>query len=255
MRDGTLRYAPNTPGVRVEGRGPGGGTYWRRRFVVMGVCLALLAAAAWSLSDTFTVQPSESAARSGISSSGAGAAGDTSPAGSAARRGHVVATNSHSGSKSRHAPGAVPPTAQAPGSAAAGGFGGVRPGFCPWHAIVLSVTANQVQFGPVQQPVFRLSVVSTQRTACSFDIGRGHLALVIREGSARIWSSGDCVSGSGSLITALGRGVPEVVAMAWNKNRSSPGCSGPVRLVPPGSYTAYGVDGPLVSAPLSFRLR
>jgi len=256
MGDGTLRYAPNAAGIRVEGRRPGARTYWRRRFVVLGICLAALAAAAWSLSGALTVQPIRPAARTGISGPGVGTAGATSPIGSASRHGHVIVSNSHAGSQSRQGLGTVPGTAPAPGpSAPAGGLGGVKPGFCPWRTIVLSLTANQIQFGPVQQPVFRLSVVSTQRTACWFDIGPGHLALVINEGSARIWSSGDCVSKAGSLVTTLRRGVPAVVAIAWSKNRSSPGCGGPVRPVTAGSYIAYAIAGPLVSAPLSFRLR
>lgn len=254
MGDGTLRYAPNAPGVQVGGRKPGAGAYWRRRFIVLGGCLAALAAAAWSLSDALTVQPMRSAPSAGTLDRGAAAG--SSPAGTANRHGRIAAGNDHAGPGSGHDRGTLP--AAAPAHATPGVAGArdrVRPGFCPWHAIVLSVTANQVQFGPVQQPVFRLSVVSTQRTACSFDVGPGHLALLVKAGSARIWSSGDCVNGAGSVIVTLRRGVPATVSIAWNKNRSSPGCGLPVRPVPSGSYSGYGVAGPLISAPLPIRLR
>ncbi len=253
MRDAALRYAPNASGVRVEAREPHAVTYWRRRFVVLGICLATLAGGAWSLSGALTAQPMKPAGRTGISGPD-GAAGGTSPKGSAAGPGHV-ATGGHLRAPTQRGQGTGPVTAPAAGrSATAGGLGGVR-GFCAWHAVVLSLTANQSRFGPVQQPVFRLSVVSTQRTACSFDIGPGHLALVIKNGSARIWSSGDCLGGAGSQVTALRRGVPAIVSIAWDKNLSSPGCGGPASPVQPASYTAYAVDGPLVSAPLGFRLR
>jgi hypothetical protein len=119
---------------------------------------------------------------------------------------------------------------------------------------VLSLSASQIRFGPSQQPNFGVSVVSTQPIDCSFNVGPGHLALVIKEGPATIWSSADCVKGSGNLVTALRRGVPTVVAFGWNKKTSSPGCAGPVQSVPVGSYTAYAMDGPLVSAPASVRL-
>jgi hypothetical protein len=253
MRDGTFRYVPNAFRVRVEAGEPHAGTFWRRRFVVLGVSLATLVGAFWSLSDALTVQPINRTGGTGISGPGAGAAGGTSPAGNAAGRGHV-ATSGHVGSPARQRQGTGSRTAPAPGpSATAGGLGGVM-GFCPRHALVLSLTANQSRFGPVQQPVFRLSVVSTQRAACSFDIGPGHLALVIMKGSARIWNSGDCVSGTGSQVTPLRRGVPATVSIAWDKNLSLPGCGGPVRAAPPARYTAYPVDGPLIGAPLRFWL-
>jgi hypothetical protein len=119
---------------------------------------------------------------------------------------------------------------------------------------VLSLSASQVHFGARQQPAFSLSVVSTQPADCSFNVGPGHLAVVIKEGPARIWSSADCVNGTGSLVTALRRGVPTVVAVDWNRRMSSPGCGGMSRAVPAGSYTAYAVEGSIVSPAVNFRI-
>jgi hypothetical protein len=120
---------------------------------------------------------------------------------------------------------------------------------------VLSASANQVDFAPGQRPTFSLSVVSTQPTDCSFNVGAGHLALVIKEGPARIWSSADCATGTGSLVTALRRGVPKVISVGWNEKTSTRGCKVPSRSVSAGAYTAYAVDGSLVSSPVRFRLR
>jgi hypothetical protein len=78
---------------------------------------------------------------------------------------------------------------------------------------------------------------------------------VITEGPTRLFSSAYCAKGSRSLITALSRGVPTIVAISWNRRTSSPGCSSRMRLVPPGSYTGYAVDGSLASSPVTFRLR
>jgi hypothetical protein len=229
-------------------------TYWRRRFVVLAVALATLAVTAWSLSEALRVQPD----LSGPSATGHG------PSGGAAA---PQAGGSHSGGAGTHraggSPGAGtrthaghrPGAAHTPkASSSHGAFGGFKPKFCSWHSIVLSASANQVSLGPGQQPTFSLSVVSTQPTDCSFNVGPAHLALVIREGPARIWSSADCVSGTGSLVTALRRGVPTDVAIGWNEKTSAPGCNGPARSVPAGRYTAYAVDGSLVSAPVTFRL-
>jgi hypothetical protein len=119
---------------------------------------------------------------------------------------------------------------------------------------VLSVFAGQTQFGPKDSPTFELSIVSTQPAECTFNIGSAHLALVIKEGSTRIWSSADCAVGTPSLDAALGRGVPTVVTVTWNRKTSAPGCSGRTMRVPSGSYTAYAVDGAITSQPITFRL-
>lgn len=244
-------------------------TYWRRRFVVLAVALATLAAAAWSLSEAFKVQldvTGPATTGHGPSGGGAGPQGGSPGGATGTRHGHGAdgAHGAHSGrgsasgapggtrTQASHRPGGVhKPTA----SPSPGAFGGFKPKFCSWHSIVLSASANQADFAASQRPSFSVSVVSTQPTDCSFNVGPGHLGLIIKEGPARIWSSADCVTGSGSLVTALRRGVPTVVAISWNKKTSTPGCAGPARSVPAGTYTAYAVDGSLASGPVTFRLR
>jgi hypothetical protein len=140
----------------------------------------------------------------------------------------------------------------APGQA--NGHGTILPAFCARSDVVLSLFTSQTQYGRRQQPIFDVSVVSTQQAECSFNIGSQHLALVIREGPARIWSSADCAAGTGGLIAALKRGVPTVLTFNWQRQTSAPGCSARTRPVPPGTYTAYAVDGPLTSVPVTIRL-
>jgi hypothetical protein len=222
--------------------------------VVLAVALATLAAAAWSLSEALRVQPAlkpPSTAGHGPPGGAAGPQGAGSPSAGAAHHGHGSGSGSGAGTRAGHKPGtATKPTS----STSPGAFGGFKPKFCSWHSIVISVSATQVSFTAGQRPNFSLSVVSTQPTDCSFNVGPRHLALVIKEGPAKLWSSADCVRGTGSLVTALRRGVPTDVAIGWNEKTSTPGCGGPARSVPAGTYTAYAVDGSLVSAPVTFRL-
>ena len=229
-------------------------TYWRRRFIVLAVALAALGGGAWSLSAALKVQPGPT--RPATTGHGP-ASGATTPRGgrtTGTQHGHGSASGAPSASSTQagHSPGGVRKPSASPSP---GAFGGFKPKFCSWHSVVISTSASQVQFTSGQRPSFSLSVVSTQPADCSFNVGPGHLALVIKEGPARIWSSADCVKGAGSLVTALRRGVPTVVAIGWDKKTSAPGCSGLARSVPAGTYTAYAVDGSLTSAPVTFRLR
>jgi hypothetical protein len=229
-------------------------TYWRRRFVILAIGLSLLAAASWTLSQAVMVS-SSTPQRSGqggqatgtdTSRQGSGRPGDVTSGDAAgqasASRGHGSAAGLSTGHRPQPQPSATT------------SFGGFKPAFCSWHSIVISLSAAQVHYAPGEQPSFSLSIVSTQPTACSFNVGPSHLALVIKEGPARIWSSADCVNGSGSLVAALHRGVPTVVTIDWNRRTSSPGCSGPVRSVPAGTYTGYAVDGSLTSGPVPIQL-
>jgi hypothetical protein len=114
---------------------------------------------------------------------------------------------------------------------------------------------RQVKVAAGARPTFDVSVVSTQRADCSFNIGAGHLALVIKRGQVRVWSSADCVAATRGLVAVLQRGVPTVVTIGWSKKTSSPRCNGHARLVSPGTYQAYAQDSSLTSAPVGFRLR
>jgi len=233
--------------------------YWRRRLSVLVVGLAVFSVGAWGLSDALRVShPAAGRARTGHGRAGR-QAGHLPAAGHLAGGtglGYGPGQSGHS-RFGRPAPGqdGTPPTrsATSPGAAAGArsgsGSGTITPAFCSRRNIVLSVATGQQLYWPGQVPHFSLYVVSTQRNACSFNLGPGRLALVIRQGSARIWSSGNCVAKRGSQITVLRRGVPTVVSVTWHRLISSPGCGSASRPVPAGVYSAYAVDGRLVSSP------
>jgi len=246
-------------------------TYWRRRFTVLMIGLSLFAVAAWGLSQALRVSPGAPPAGSRHGGSGHGGAGTGQQAGRGGRppggsHGHggpggqagAVTGASTSprpaGNRAGRTAGG-PRSGPSPAVTTRGGvFRGFHPAFCARHSIVLSLSSTQVGFGAGQVPTFSVSIVSTQPHACSFNVGSGHLALVIKEGPTRIWSSADCAAGATSLVTALNRGVPTVVAVSWDKKTSAPGCISPQRHVPAGVYTAYAADGTLISAPVTFRL-
>ena len=233
-------------------------TYWRRRFIILAAGLAVLAAGSWGLSQALQVHPAGKSPNGTLPTSRSSSGPRAGTTGAAGQRGASAGSqNGHSSGGSAGQSGAgtaTGPSAAPKPTVTTSGFAGFKPAFCSWHSIVLSLSASQVQFGSGQEPAFSLSVVSTQPTDCSFNVGPGHLAVVIKEGPARIWSSADCVNGTGSLVTALRRGVPTVIAIDWNRRTSSPGCSGPARAVPAGSYTAYAVEGSIVSPPVTLRL-
>lgn len=202
-------------------------TFWRRRLLVMCTGLAVLAVFAWTASTVLR-------AGLGTTAGAAGRARTASPAHSAA--------------------GPAPPSVTRSVAGAAAPIRGVRPPYCGWRNIVLSLFSEQTTFGPGQLPTFSVNVVSTAPADCSYNLGSKHLVLVIREGPVRIWSSADCAPAPGDLLSALKRGVPTSILISWNRQTSSPGCSGPANQAPAGTYTVFARQGSVTTAPISFRL-
>jgi hypothetical protein len=85
-------------------------------------------------------------------------------------------------------------------------------------------------------------------------MGTSFVAVVIAHDGGRIWSSADCVSGSGSNVIVLTRGVPAVLHLAWDRKTSSLGCTGIRQVVPEGEYQVAAVAGPARSATQNFVL-
>ncbi len=223
-------------------------TYWRRRFLALVAGLILLAVIAWAFSGALGGANAAGTLAGGPGHPGSGP-GPASAGSPSAAAGGSTGTATGSPAPDAGSAGRSP----APAASAAGSSGG--PGYCAAQAVVLSLSAGQATAGPGQAPQFDVDVVSTAAQACKFNVGTGHLILVIRSGKAKIWSSADCAQGAGSLVTELQRGIPTVLPVSWNLQLSAPGCGGRSSRVPAGTYTATATDGALSSSSQTFRVR
>jgi hypothetical protein len=224
-------------------RGPQAATYWRRRLVALLTGLTVLALITWAFSGAMGGGNGNSAGPAGKSGSGqqaggSGGSGHGATAGHAAGAGAGTSTQGDTSTHGRHGN-------RAP-------YGHPRP--CPAGSVVLSLFASQVGYGAGELPQFNVDVVATGRQTCSFNVGARHVALTIRAGSVRVWSSADCVQGAGNLVSDLQRGVPTVLPISWNRQASAPGCPSGTSRMPAGKYTATVSDGALTSNPVSFRI-
>jgi hypothetical protein len=212
--------------------------YWRRRLVALLLAMAVLSLLTWAFMGALGLSAGPSAtpaARSGSHAQGTG--GGSGPSG--AGRGGVGGSNTQSQTGAH-------PAAKS----------GSRPRPCSRADVVLSLLASQSAYGGSRLPQFSIDVVGTGPATCTFNVGARHVALVVRSGSVRVWSSADCPRGSGSLVLDLQRGVPTTLSITWNRQTSSPGCTGPSSAMPAGTYsaTATVTDGALASNAVTFRL-
>jgi hypothetical protein len=219
--------------------------YWRRRLVALLAALAVLSLLAWAFFGALGLSLSPSTAHS--------AAGRTSHGSSQGSAGQGSAGQGSAGHGGGPAGGAPSPAAATSGPGRRGHrAAALQP--CARGAVVLSLLASQSDYSGRQLPQFTIDVVSTAGSTCTLNVGARHVALVIRSGSDRVWSSADCPKGSGSLVSDLERGVPTTLPIIWNRQTSAPGCSGPSTGLPAGTYTATVTDGGLASNAVTFRL-
>jgi hypothetical protein len=209
--------------------------------------LAVLALIAWAFSGAIggsgpAAGTSGSSSGSGTSQQGHGGTGQ----GGGGQAGSATTPAAH-GAGSRTPAGS---TAGRPRGRATDG----RPKPCHHGDVVLSLSSSQENYSADQLPQFSVDVVATARQTCTFNVGASHVALVIRSGPVRVWSSADCVQGAGDLLSDLQRGVPTTLSISWNRQASSPGCPAPASPMPAGAYTAMVADGWLASNTVDFRI-
>jgi len=225
---------PRRPPARVSPA-----TYWRRRVAVLAVGIGLLATVSWAANGMLAARSTAAQAAGSAATKSAG------PASGHARgsRAHARPTPSPrpSPAPSRHHSEAASP---ASGPALA----------CPPGAVTLELSSPQNWYPPGTTPRFTVRAVSAQAQPCRFNMGTGFVSVVITGAGRRIWGSADCLSGGGSKMTVLTRGVPAVLRLSWDRRSSSPGCSGAGQLVPTGEYQAAAVARHLRSATENFVL-
>jgi len=225
VRDRTLAPQPTPPAV-----------YWRRRFIALLVGLSALAIVLWALSTAvggFKPASNASGARSNHHHAPQGSSPTAMPSGSVSPSASVTAAGN-----------------QDPHSRKSGPLRRCRPA-----EVVLSVVSSQARYSARQAPQFDVDVVSTASRRCSFNVGSQYLRLTITRGSVKTWTSAQCPAGRASQVLRLRRGIPAVVAFAWNGKPASAGCTSSGPAAAAGSYTAVANAGSDASRPASFRFR
>lgn len=213
------------------------------------VGLAVLAIVAWALNGA-VARPT--ADKSGTNVADTGAALQPSTADTPSSAASPAGSSSAAAKVRGGAADRSPTPGASPSSHAAAVHHG--PPACASADVVLSLFSAQGSYSARQTPEFDMDVVSTADRTCLFNVGASHLVLAVTQGSKQIWTSADCAEGQASLITRLRRGIPTVVPITWNGQRSAKGCPVPGKTAAPGDYTATATDDQLSSSPLPFRL-
>ncbi|MFI6924926.1 hypothetical protein ACIBIZ_33625 [Nonomuraea spiralis] len=216
--------------------GDGGDVYWRRRMSVLVAVLVVVAVVAWACSSGGSGPERSSSAQTSPSATPA-----TDPL-LAGLRTLAMGTASPSPTPAPKESPSVRPR---------------RPGEpCQQDSLVLSLQGGKepIYTGEIR-PSFIVTLVNTGPVMCTADVGPRTMEIRITSGADRIWSTADCVSGVGTEVRELQRGVPYVRTLEWDRRRSSTDCRSVSAAALPGTYVATARMGTLRSGKGVFHLR
>ncbi|WP_344481131.1 hypothetical protein [Nonomuraea monospora] len=223
-------------------RGDGGDIYWRRRMSVLVAVLVVVAVVAWACSSGGSGPERSSSAQSSPSAS---TSAQPTPAADPLLAGlRTLAMGTASPSPTPTPKAAPSERPRKPGEP------------CQEKDLVLSLQGGKEQiFAAGSRPTFLVTLVNTGSVMCKADIGPRAMEVRITSGADRIWSTADCVSGAGTEVAELQRGVPYVRSLEWDRRRSSADCRSASSTALPGTYVAVARMGKMRTEKGVFHLR
>lgn len=176
-----------------QGVSRGGGTqrkvspavYRRRRVVVLGALIVVLALVAWGVFGLMSLMKG--------------------PAGPAS-----AATGTGSPSAAPVATSASPSSPATP--------------VCDEGRIKVTASTDKKVYGAKENPVLTLKVTNEGTVACPVNIGTSQMEFLISSGQDRIFNSRDCMDKPDDLKKVLAPGKSESANFVWQRNRSAEGC-------------------------------
>lgn len=211
-------------------------TYWRRRLVIIGVLLAIVAGVVWACANN-----------SGAEQKPAGAASTptdvpTVPLETVSPTPTVTATPTGTGTTGTPTGTATTGTSTSAKASPSLSTKNGKP-LCPASDLRVSVRSDQKFYAPDQKPKFTLIVVNLRKKACYVDVGSSALGVTVLSGKDRVWSTMDCAKSPAEKLRKFESGDVYTAAATWKKNRSAKGCPATSVTAKPGYYVLDGRVG------------
>ncbi|MQA78379.1 MAG: hypothetical protein GEV10_07860 [Streptosporangiales bacterium] len=210
-------------------------TYWRRRLVIIGVLLAVVAGVVWACANN-----------SGAEQKPTGAAGTptdipTVPADTVSPTPTPTPTGTGTTGTGEPTGTATTGTTSAKASPSLSTRNGKL--LCPASDLRVSVRSDQKFYSAGQQPKFTLIVVNLRKKPCYVDVGSSALGVTVISGKDRVWSTVDCAKSPAEKLRRFESGDVYTATASWKKTRSAKGCPATKGTAKPGYYVLDGHVG------------
>ncbi|MFE9764929.1 hypothetical protein ACFYPC_10410 [Streptomyces sp. NPDC005808] len=260
--------------------------YWRRRAVLLSLVALLALLIVWVVGSggggsnngdgsngknpvPSTITPGPSGSGPAISEnpggreeSTAGTGGSGSDDGSDDGSGSGAGAGSTAGSGDSSGSGGTGTDDGSNGSNGAGGSADQLPAGsslpnCTASAVKLTLSSVRNSYAPGEKPTFELTATNSSGSDCKVDLGpKGTVLTITQAGSDDdIWSSGDCPTGSGSLLFRVSANGQVTYTVEWDRKASAPECATPPAIsATAGTYLVEAQAPGLTKAQTSFVL-
>ena len=118
----------------------------------------------------------------------------------------------------------------------------------------IQLTTDHASYSGGSDPRFTVTVSDVGSGTCTIDVGRRGLALTIRTGDTRVWSSGDCPAQITPDDRQLSPGDSYQETIVWTRTHSTSGCAPDQPGAALGSYTAAASVAGVTSDKVAFEL-
>jgi hypothetical protein len=236
--------------------------YWRRRFLILAVGLAVLGVLAWMFTRARPVL-SAAASAAGPTSSAATQGGDPLPSaayGSPWASPSPTLTPSPTVAASTAAT-AKPKAGASPTATGTSGPGAsasapadAKAGHCAPADIVLSLFTSQPSYHKGAHPRFDVYAVSTATSSCRMAFGPGTVHVVVTRKGHVVWDSSSCTPAP-APPALFELGVPQMLTISWDRAAAHPaGCAGSLPAGATGTFDAVAISAGQSSTVRTFTL-
>nr|WP_284990893.1 hypothetical protein [Arthrobacter sp. efr-133-TYG-120] len=207
-------------GVRPQRRRTSPAVYRRRRLVVFGALLVVLAMLV-----------------AGVVAMSSSLAGKADP-GAAKTQAVGAASASQTPSTDSIAPTTTPPATPV----------------CDLNLVTVTASTDQPAYAAGQNPVLSMKITNGGAAPCQVNVGTSQMEFLVMSGEDRIFSSKDCQAKGDDLVKQIDPGKSEIANFPWQRNRTTEGC-GVISAKPAtGTYTFKAVLGNKASTKAVFQL-
>ncbi|UKA50160.1 hypothetical protein LFT48_01050 [Arthrobacter sp. FW305-123] len=108
---------------------------------------------------------------------------------------------------------------------------------CDLNLMTVAAKTDKPAYGPEEKPLLTMTITNGGTAPCEVNVGTSQMEYLLMSGSDRIFSSKDCQAGGEDLIKTIQPGKSETANFPWQRNRTLEGCASIA--VTPGAGGAY----------------
>lgn len=206
-------------------------TYWRRRVLLLGVLLVVVALVVWACTRSSGAEQKPTGAAASQSSKL-----PTVPAETASPTPTATASATPSVTGSDASGSATPSTSESKTKSSPKPSKRNGKTLCPADDLKVTVRTDQKFYSPKEDPKFTVIIVNLRKSSCYVDLGKKAAALTVISGKDRIWSNADCTDRPDEKLKKFASGDVYTSSVTWKRNRTAKGCPDIDATAKPGYY-------------------